>query len=469
MTNVLQDIFISIMNPMLKISGKISWKVKERFIIMLFLLIIINSWLTRIIGYMPYYKYYTLVGSGAMFIIAILSLDKSLERKKWNRKLVIAWYSLCIIMIISDFMILKKEGYLGYILLFVFPMVTFVWNNHRKKEILVKCLFRAVKCSFYIFATICFLTIPFVSQLRYMAFLTNPNVMAFYLSVVFFVQLTEFDHLIQIQVSIRKCLLFFIEMSVCLFFIFISQSRTTIFAIFLLGILWLALRVLFNKNDKLNIKKYVLFLGVISIVSVIVSFVLLSHLPRQVSKFKDYIGNENLIVYAKVNKEGSKVKPEVSEEEKNAALQQNENVIERVIDTFKSKSLFVITNGRNITWKDYVSEWNLFGHKRNVLKTDHYKWQHAHNNIIHFTYKYGIIILIPYLLLNLINIIYSIFYFKRYRGKICYASFPFIVIVGFNIITLFEALWYPFYTSLAFLYYFGSSFLFQTVLEESKS
>lgn len=59
------------------------------------------------------YFYNTVCGIFLMLVIAIFSLDKKLERRKWHKGLSVAWFGMCIMFTISDFLVSKKACGLG--------------------------------------------------------------------------------------------------------------------------------------------------------------------------------------------------------------------------------------------------------------------------------------------------------------------------------------------------------------------
>ena len=175
MINWLQDLFISLLAPWIPVMGKISAKVKYRLLTACFMADLVLFCIVRYVLLKESYFYNTVCGIFLMIMIALLSLDRTLERKPWRRAMVVAWFGMCIMFTVSDLLVSKKACGLGIILAFVFTGVFFVWQNHSRKDLLWKAFKDAVKISFLLMAAISFLFRPFFEGGRYAGIFTNPN------------------------------------------------------------------------------------------------------------------------------------------------------------------------------------------------------------------------------------------------------------------------------------------------------
>ena len=81
------------------------------------------------------YFYNTACGIVLMMTIAIVSLDRSLERVHWRRSVWISWFGMCICFTVSDLLVPKKVCGLGIILAFAFTGVFCMAEPYKKRPI----------------------------------------------------------------------------------------------------------------------------------------------------------------------------------------------------------------------------------------------------------------------------------------------------------------------------------------------
>lgn len=89
--NWLQDLFIRLLSPWIPIVRKIQPKVRYRVLTACFMADLVLFCIVRYVLMKESYFYNTVCGIFLMLVIAIFSLDKKLERRKWHRGL-----SVCI-------------------------------------------------------------------------------------------------------------------------------------------------------------------------------------------------------------------------------------------------------------------------------------------------------------------------------------------------------------------------------------
>ena len=111
----LQDLFILLLKPWIPIVGHLSEKVKYRLITACFIVDLVLFCIVRYGLHKESYFYNTIFGVFLMFVIAILSLDRSLVHIRWRRSMTMAWFGMCIVFTISDILVPKKMCGLGVI------------------------------------------------------------------------------------------------------------------------------------------------------------------------------------------------------------------------------------------------------------------------------------------------------------------------------------------------------------------
>ncbi len=476
MINWLQDLFIRLLTPWIIIMGKLSPKTKYRLLTACFIADLVLFCIVRYVLRKESYFYNTACGIFLMLFIALLSLDRKLERKPWRKSMCVAWFGMCITFTISDLMVSKKACGLGIILAFVFTGVFFVWQNHSRKDLLWKSFKDAVKGSFLLMAAISFLFRPFFEGGRYAGIFTNPNTFGLYLYVIFAVYMSDLDWNVEIGKNFKKSFLTYLQLALVLFYLSVSQARTAMLAIGAVLILWVAVRFYMGRKQKRhwNYIKGLLLLVVITVASYPVFYTAVRNLPEMVGHpilFEEdvlYLSNGE-----KIEDIGDKVLAEYDSIESVEVKEENiasNSIWGRLAKTFDSNStLDKISSGRITIYKAYIKKLNWKGHKRVTMKINGKKVSHAHNNWIQFAYTYGVLSVVFYLVITVLSFTRSLhFYLTNRRRNATYAFLIPAICVGFVVVTMTECLFLPFEVFPAFAYWFAFGDMFEKKLEEKE-
>lgn len=478
MINRLQDLFISLLSPWIVVMGKIHTKTKYRLLTACFMADLVLFCIVRYVLLKESYFYNTVCGIFLMLLIAILSLDRTLERKPWRRSMVIAWFGMCTAFTISDFLVTKKACGLGIILAFVFTGVFFVWQNHSRKDLLWKSLKDAVKISFLLMAVISFLFRPFFEGGRYAGIFTNPNTFGLYLYVIFAVYMSDLDWNVETGKTFKKSLPTYLQLALVLFYLSVSQARTAMLAIIAILFLWVVLRIYMGKKQKRfrNFFKGLLCMLVITVVCYPVFYAGVRTIPNLVGHpilFDEdvlYLSNGNKIedISDKVLAESDEIE-NVQMTEEESSLEAN-SILGRLIKSLDgNETLNKISSGRITIYKAYMKKLNIKGHKRVTLNINNKRVSHAHNNWLQFAYTYGVPSMLFYLVITILSIVRSIwFYVTNRRRNATYAFLIPAICVGFVVATMTECLFLPFEVFPAFAYWFSFGDMFEKTLEEKE-
>lgn len=423
------------------------------------------------------YFYNTVCGIFLMLMIAILSLDRALVRKPWRTSVSIAWFGMCTAFTVSDFFVSKKACGLGIVLAFVFTGVFFVWQNNSRKDLLWKAFKDAVKTTFFLMTAISFLFRPFFEGGRYAGVFTNPNTFGLYLYVVFAVYMSDLDWNVETGKTLRKSLLTYIQLALVVFYLSVSQARTAMLAIGSIFILWVVLRIVMGKGQKKYknfVKGLVLFI-VISAVCYPVFYAGVRNLPSIVGH--PLIFDEDVLYLSngeKIEDIGDKVLAESDAFESinlpEKTLEDN-SILGRLVKTLdSSETLNKISTGRITIYKAYMQRLNWQGHKRITLLVNGKKVSHAHNNWLQFAYTYGVGSFIFYLVITVLSMTRSVFFYMTNRRR--NATYAFLIpaiCVGFVAATMTECLFLPFEIFPAFAYWFAFGDIFEKKIEEKEA
>ncbi len=479
MVNGLQDIFIGLLSPWIPIMGKISTKTKYRLLTACFIADLVLFCIVRYVLQKESYFYNTTCGIILMICIALLSLDRKLERKPWRKSMCVAWFGMCITFTISDLLVSKKACGLGIILAFVFTGVFFVWQNHSRKDLLWKSFKNAVKYSFLLMAVISFLFRPFFEGGRYAGIFTNPNTFGLYLYVIFAVYMSDLDWNVETGKNIRKSLPTFLQLALVLFYLSVSQARTAMLAIAAILMLWIGVRIYLSIKQRKckNFLRGFIVLVVVTVVMYPVYYGAVRNLPEMVGH--PILFDEDVLYLSngeKIEHIGDKVVAE-SDQIESVQVTQKEVDIEdnsiwgRLVKSLDSNStLDKISSGRITIYKAYMKKLNFFrGHKRITLNINGKKVSHAHNNWLQFAYTYGVVSMLFYLVITILSVLRSLyFYITNRRRNATYAFLIPAICVGFVVATLTECLFLPFEVFPAFAFWFAFGDLFEKQLEEKE-
>ncbi|MCH5252483.1 MAG: hypothetical protein J1F22_05865 [Lachnospiraceae bacterium] len=487
MIGKLQDLFISLFQPWIPVVGRLSDKTRYRIITGCFIADLVLFCIVRYVLHKESYFYNTVCGIVLMLAIAVFSLDRSLVRIHWRRSMWIAWFGMCISFTVSDLLLPKKVCGLGIILAFVFTGVFFVWQNHTRKDLLWKCFKDAVKYSFWLMAVISFLFRPLYEGGRYAGIFTNPNTFALYLYIIFAVYMSDLDWIVETGKNWKRCFPTYISLALVVFYLAMTQARTSMLAIGSILFLWIAFRIYLGKKNhswKAFLKNLVL-VSVISAVLYPVFFVGVTYLPRVVghpitfpgetlylangSNIPDY-GEVVIPESVGVESVGSGSGQPVSDPEDESEDKLPDNAMERFFYVLENtKGLNALTTGRIDIYKGYAKNLNYKGHKNISLVIDGKQKNHAHNNWLQFGYTYGILGMFFYGIITVLSVGFSLkFYLKDRRKNATYAFLIPAICIGFMVATMAECLFLPFEVFPAFAFWFAFEDLFVKKVPKNK-
>lgn len=459
--------------------GRISDKVKYRLITLCFVTDLVLFCIVRYGLHKESYFYNTVCGIFLMFAIAVLSLDRSLVHIHWRRSLWIAWFGMCFSFTVSDILVPKKMCGLGLILALVFTAVFFVWQNHTRKDLLWKCFKDAVKWSFWLMALISFLFRPLYEGGRYAGIFTNPNTFALYLMIIIAVFLSDLDWIVETGRSFRKNLVTYAGLALCVFYLEMSQARTSILAVAAIVVMWLVLRLYLAKKTGSFRKLFANIAVVIVFTAALYPVFLFSlqHLPELVGHPIVFEGQP--LYYTNEIRDpsadpGEVVVPEYDSPEQAEGYGKGaivpKNSWERFWYNIKySRGLNAITNGRIHIYLAYLDKMNYKGHRNTSMVVDGEKKNHSHNNWIQFGYTYGLFSMFFYGIITLLGMAFSLkFYLTQRRKNATYAFLIPAICVGFVVATLTECLFLPFEVFPAFAYWFAFGDLFVKRVPKNK-
>ena len=368
-------------------------------------------------SYNPYYRYHVLVGSILLLLTGIVSYEGKLKKVSWKNSLVFSFMLFCFLTAISDFVVHKKfYSYVGWVVFFVFGFVFFLWHNMEKPQQILKNVLDAMELCFWIVVAACLLFRPYLPGIRYTGTSENPAMFAMNLAVVLVMFAAKIENEMQggKKGTVYRCVA---GIAVAFFMLLKTQSITINGAILLvavcyLGRMYLRRRVLHRKIP-FKTKVGMLFMFLIAWGSFSWG---LSHVSAilnldQLFPYENYFVSQE---YA------SPFSVQVYAADAGRLTQK----LLRLTD------IETLTSKRNMYWVEYLRDMNLLGHtyKHHFWGSGHW----AHNGILWVGYYYGVISIIPYVMMLLLAIVKAAkkIHLRTEKGKYEIVPFGFIVIIS---------------------------------------
>ena len=352
------------------------------------------------------FRYYMIPCVIGIIIIALLCWEKPLKRLNWNNNLVKSWLALWILAVISDFIVAKRYMFIGYVMIFAFGFLFFMWGNMEKRERLLKNFIRGIEWSFLPNLIFCYLFRPYHPLYRYSGSTLGPGYLGMYLLFVWIAFLTELDFDFRKKSSIQKDVFYIFILGICANLLWKAQTMSALLPSALVALIFSF--KLWRHRKQVKIFGFVFYLILFGI-GYLLNGYCVYHIPRQVNseiRFENDFYVEPVTDHPFIlTVQAEEVKP-----------------TNRILDRLrKFDSLENLTTGRTLFWKAYLRDLNLWGHKNNA---QFWGGGHMpHNGLLAIMYRYGIFAAVPYLLMLLYGFGYTWRYFKRHLYEDRYSYF----------------------------------------------
>lgn len=369
----------------------------------------------------------------AIFLITTGALCKegNLRKLRWNVPFAGVWTVFFIWVCISEFLVKKRLCGWGYLMLFAAGFLFFMWGNMKKPEQFQRDIVKAIEWFSVINLVFCLISRPRIEGLSYQGIAWNPNIYAQYLMPMAVVFFAEADAWILKRQKGKIC--FYAAMTGCCYYLgWISQSRTVLLSLAAVLIVFIIKQM--RNVAMLQAKKRVLiFMTAVCVIGV------------PAAAFSNWCINniaeklETQIVFPrddyKIEVKVPSLKLEVQAMETGI---RESRVVRKLVESNDMES---ITSGRNLYWKAYLRDMNLWGHEYQLEIWGAKRGEHS--GFITIAYRYGVFAIIPYLLIIGYLVRYSWHYMKKQKH---YAFYPIGITMGMICILLVENVERPFYS-----------------------
>ena len=394
------------------------------------------------------FRYYMMPCVMGMLVIALLCWERPLRRLNWNNKLVISWLCLWSMAIISDLIVAKRYMFMGYVMIFVFGFLFFMWGNMKERERLLKNFIRGVEWSFLPNLIFCYLFRPYQPLYRYSGSTLGPGYFGMYLLFVWMAFLSELEFDIRKKFSLGKDLCYIFLLGICADLLWRTQTMSALVPVALTTLIFSF--KLWRHRREVGILGFAIYLVLFG-VGYLIDGYCIYHIPRQVNS---EIRFENDIY----------VEPVTDRPFTLTVMAEEEKATNRILEKLqKSTSLETLTTRRTLYWKAYLREMNFWGHKNNAhfLGEGHM----PHNGLIAVMYRYGIFVSVPYLLMLLYGFCYTWRYFRRHLSEDRYSYFIMANTISCYLLILVENIELPF----CWVWWYGLYFVMGIYFDDEKT
>ncbi|MDO4485130.1 MAG: hypothetical protein Q4C46_00895 [Bacillota bacterium] len=453
---VLQGIYIFILNPIGCALIKIPEKVKDVFIGICFaaLFAIQVFRYSRVLiweGGNIDHTEQSVMGCVLLLLILILSIKVPLRKMKVNRILSYLWLLCAAIMIAVSFIHPVGNGIraMALSMIVAFPCFWFIWCNRGDLEKVFELASKGIAWFGCAYLMYCLLFIDYNdAQLngRYIGSTLNPNNLGFICAAVLVASLylIIYNKKYSIIYSVTGGLACMVTM--------MTVSRTTMLCdIVIIGVFivfYIKTKIICNNDKKKDVIKLIVTITILCAFSFAVVIINSNSIDStEVSSIKTM--NSYMLTAANEQTQES-----VSDSGDKLALDRLSKKQTSDIDSMSS--------GRTIIWQEYLKSMNLIGHDGNkLLYIEGYgSRQWAHNTALEIGYRTGVVNGIIFFVIEIIAGLYALkFTFSRKCMK-PYHLFSAMSIVGFCIYSVLEVVIFPFFAPPVFLFFIGIGPLF---------
>lgn len=328
------------------------------------------------------YKYYMLAIAILVILLGVLCWEKDLELLNWKSVIPMAWIFLWIYICFSDVMESKTYKFVGYIFLLTIGFFFFAWNNMEEPQKVKQEMYRAFDINFVTIILYCMFFRTKKIGVLYNGAFADRESFAIYATTavaVFLIQLyREVFHQDGGWKSTVKTVLYIAGIAISVSLLYYTDTVCCNIAFVVEMTIFFA--YIIKKREHLT--KTVKAMSLTMLPAVLAAVISVQGINFAINELPQRLGTE--IVY------------------ENEVLQtkQDTTVLEslRMIEPEYYDKVYCAGDENKVqVWKDYLRKINLFGHEdeleRNQSKTK------AYNGWIEMIYRYGIFILIPYMLL----------------------------------------------------------------------
>lgn len=338
------------------------------------------------------YRYYVLICMILLVMIAIVSWERPLKPVKWKNPLAVSWFGLCLGMIISDIFIAKSFAMVGWMLVLGGGYFIFAWGNMQYPKELVDDIFAALKLLFFIGTAYCMVCRTKKLAIDYNGLFGSSEEFAMYAALMFGVFLTELDGVIKESIyllrentkedwqeKLWKKYLISVSGAAIAFFFLIRTANVTGYVVTIVMLALLIGKTFLAVKENMIVLRKIWYKAAFGVMA---SFLIVCGVHVSTKYLPGLLGTE-------IEYKGEVLLTGVSDEMKEAFELLEPGLMAGVRQKEDMEPLIV--------WKTYLRKWNLLGNAAKALTVFRKRTQ-AGNGYITLAYRYGLFVLLPYVI-----------------------------------------------------------------------
>lgn len=429
-----------------KIYNRFSERHRNRLRVFFFwLLFLLNiAWQVRGWYYNEtFYKYNILFHCLLLILIGLLTWEKPLHELNWKHVLPAAWFVLWFGVCVSDLFVSKIIKFSGYAMLFGVGFCFFLWSQSKKPGKVLRNMIQGLEWTLPVVVLYCVIFRQKQSNVIYNGCFQNRQDMSFYVLALFIVFLAELHsvlHTTHAEKIFRRLAVYGVGTLFAVYFLYRSWTPLCLAAAAVVLLIWLVFQWHQRGTLCFGIGQSILRLFAV----ILIGTLLIIPVDIGISKIPKYLGTS--IKYTNEVRE-----TKLSETELEKSREKNSKFLKGVTSIEQQDKVLI--------WKNYFRELNLLGNdgKLKVARVE----TSSYNGFLEMAYRYGLFVLIPYVLLLFLCLR------KAWKEK----KFLMLAVSISYVILLFgENVEFPFANSLWVIFYLGMGLWFgrkQMDLEEA--
>lgn len=447
--STMQKVYASFLECIGQLSRAISQATRSGLRKLLFLIFLLTPYITLItFNSTPIIvRRENLLLTVCLLLVALLSWERGRQRVEWRNPLVYFWTILWLMVMVSDFVMGRMVQSAGIFMVGAMAPLYMAWNSMRRPERFTRDLLAALRYLYWAGSIYCLFFRPYEPGFRYTGMYGNSNLFASYLvtvNIAFLANLSE--NLGKEKLKKRVLAENVLGLVTIWGFLQMTESVTSLVAYVAewTVFLWGQFPAEKGKSYQRNLKR-VVAMSLICIVIVDISGKwCLSNIPRvwevqlEEQERQPLTGQNSLSLVTEAAGQ-------------NAAAS---GLSERLRYKITSGEWYDLFAGRDEIWKNYIRNWNLFGHYGNIESLDGNN-SHAHNALLQMMNDYGIFIAVPFLFMLYYSLKYGI---KAVFVKKKFGLFFFLAAVNYIVQGLAENTPYLSYSWLVYYIALGGLF-----------
>ena len=323
------------------------------------------------------YRYPLLIAAVLLVLAGIFCREKAQKHVKWQSALACSWYGIWTIMIISDFFAGNRRHFLGYVMIFAAGFFIYMWSRMADPKQIWKELWETLEIIFVMSVIYCLFFRPKLLAVQYNGIFNNAEKSAMFallMVILFFSQLELFA-----RAEYRGGRVYFVvtELALAVYLVLRAESPVGYAALAVITALFLG-RIIVNRHPW---NKWIRSLKLQAVLAILCAGVIAGGFHMGIKVVPQTLGTA--CAY-----ENEQKTTRETDEILNSLAQYDPAALEGV-----TKEADI---PKNVIWKNALRHLNLFGNQK--MLNVYWEKTQIYNAYIDMAYRYGILILVPFLL-----------------------------------------------------------------------